>query len=84
MRTTLATAILLACASQAAAIGDSFTYQGQLDDNGVAANGAYDLQFALISEGNVLDTRTLDDVAVSNGVFSVDLVPVRRTTPTSR
>src|SRR5438034_171550 len=55
----------------------SFTYQGRLTDGGTAANGNYDLQFALfdsLSGGTqVGSTQTLNTVAVSNGVFSVAL-----------
>jgi Chaperone of endosialidase len=55
----------------------SFTYQGRLTDGGTAANGNYDLQFALwtsLSGGaQVGSTQTLNTVAVSNGVFTVSL-----------
>lgn len=55
----------------------SFTYQGRLTDGGAAANGNYDLQFALwdsASSGTQIgSTLTLNSVAVSNGVFSVSL-----------
>ena len=54
-----------------------FTYQGRLTDGGTAANGNYDLQFALfdsLSGGTqVGSTQTLNTVAVSNGVFTVSL-----------
>src|SRR2546427_7415304 len=55
----------------------SFTYQGRLTDGGTAANGNYDLQFALfdsLSGGTqVGSTQTVSTVAVSNGVFTVSL-----------
>src|SRR5215813_4462452 len=55
----------------------SFTYQGRLTDGGTSANGNYDLQFALfdsLSGGTqVGSTLTLNTVAVSNGVFTVNL-----------
>src|SRR2546429_39731 len=55
----------------------SFTYQGRLTDGGTAANGNYDVQFALfdsLSGGTqVGSTQTLNTVAVSNGVFTVSL-----------
>jgi endosialidase-like protein len=55
----------------------SFTYQGRLTDGGTAANGNYDLQFALWDSlsggGQVGSTQTLNTVAVSNGVFTVSL-----------
>ena len=68
--------ILFVCVS---AVGQSsaFTYQGRLTDGGSAANGNYDLQFALwdsLSGGNqVGSTQTLNTVAVSNGVFTTSL-----------
>src|SRR5437588_3907952 len=55
----------------------SFTYQGRLTDGGTAANGNYDVQFALwdsASGGTQIGaTQTLNAVAVSNGVFTVSL-----------
>jgi hypothetical protein len=55
----------------------SFTYQGRLTDGGTAANGNYDLQFALFDSlsggAQVGSTLTLNTVAVSNGVFTVSL-----------
>src|SRR5579859_7568341 len=61
---------------QVAAQGTAFTYQGQLQDNGVnPANGRYDLTFALFTSssggsqlGNIL-TNTA--VGVTNGLFTV-------------
>ena len=54
-----------------------FTYQGRLTDGGTAADGNYDLQFALwdsLSDGTQIgSTQTLNTVAVSNGVFTVSL-----------
>jgi hypothetical protein len=55
----------------------SFVYQGWLSDGGAAANGNYDLQFALFDSlsggAQVGSTQTLNTVAVSNGVFTVGL-----------
>src|SRR6266496_3863606 len=55
----------------------SFTYQGRLTDGGTAANGNYDLQFALFDSlsggAQVGSTQTINTVAVSNGVFTVSL-----------
>src|SRR5712691_2621145 len=62
-----------------AALGQTtgFTYQGRLTDGGTAANGNYDLQFALFDSlsggAQVGSTQTLNTVAVSNGVFTVGL-----------
>src|SRR5213596_1621261 len=55
----------------------SFTYQGRLTDGGTAANGSYDLQFALFDNASggtqIGATQTLNSVLVSAGVFSVTL-----------
>ena len=63
--------------STAFAQTSSFTYQGRLTDGGTAANGNYDLQFALWTSlaGGVQigSTQTLNTVPVSNGVFTVSL-----------
>src|SRR5689334_3207145 len=52
----------------------AFTYQGRLSDGAGSANGPYDLQFKLydaISGGSQTgQTVTLEDVGVSNGIFS--------------
>src|SRR5437867_10769532 len=68
---------LLLAATSAFAQASSFNYQGRLTDGGTAANGNYDLQFAVfdsLSGGTqVGSTQTLNTVAVSNGVFSVAL-----------
>ncbi|HXI88842.1 MAG TPA: hypothetical protein VNO24_02395 [Blastocatellia bacterium] len=54
-----------------------FTYQGRLTDGGSPATGAYDLQFKLydaLSGGTQIGTTTtIEDVAVSNGSFTVAL-----------
>ena len=53
------------------------TYQGKLSDGAQAANGTYDLQFQLFNKltGGTARTSliTLDDVPVTNGVFTVQL-----------
>src|SRR5437016_2255539 len=68
---------LIAAASATVAQGSSFTYQGRLTDGGTAANGNYDLQFALFDSlsggAQVGSTQTINTVAVSNGVFTVSL-----------
>src|SRR5437588_6389048 len=69
--------LLLFSAPVIFAQSSSFTYQGRLTDGGTAANGNYDLQFALwdsASGGSQIgSTQTLNTVAVSNGVFTVSL-----------
>src|SRR5947208_4827899 len=71
-----ALAFLLA-ATSALAQTSSFTYQGRLTDGGTAANGNYDLQFAvfdsLIGGAQIGSTQTLNTVAVTGGVFTVTL-----------
>lgn len=61
----------------ATALGTGFTYQGRLTDAGSPANGTYDLRFILYDAetagASVGSTVTKDDVAVANGLFSVDL-----------
>lgn len=55
----------------------TFAYQGSLNDGGSPANGPYDLQFKLfdaLSGGTQLSvTNTLQNVTVTNGIFSVAL-----------
>lgn len=61
----------------ATALGTGFTYQGRLTDAGSPANGTYDLRFILYDAETagaaVGSTVSKEDVAVSNGLFSVDL-----------
>src|SRR6266480_861140 len=68
---------LFAGVSAAFAQTSSFTYQGRVTDGGTAANGNYDLQFALFDSlsggAQVGSTQSLNTVAVSNGVFTVSL-----------
>src|SRR5438552_18397638 len=69
--------LILFSTAMAFAQTSSFTYQGRLTDGGAAANGNYDLQFAVfdsLSGGTQIgSTQTLNTVAVSNGVFTVTL-----------
>ena len=62
---------------QAAPVSTSFTYQGRLNDGGSAANGAYDFQFKLYNTASggsqVGSTVSKGDVAVTNGLFTVEL-----------
>lgn len=54
----------------------TFTYQGHLRDNGIPANGNYDLQFKLYdtpSGGTPLGTVERTNVNVSKGLFTVQL-----------
>lgn len=53
------------------------TYQGKLSDGAQAANGKYDLQFQLFNAATGGAARTtlitLDDITVTNGIFTVQL-----------
>lgn len=71
----LLAALSLALSGPASALSNVFTYQGSLEDSGQPANGSYDLQFVLQTQAGVpVGTPVLrDDVAVTQGVFSVDL-----------
>src|SRR5438067_7537317 len=64
-------------ATTARAQTSSFTYQGRLTDGGTAANGNYDLQFALFDSlsggAQIGATQTINTVLVTNGVFTVNL-----------
>ena len=55
----------------------AFTYQGEILDNGTPVDGALDFTFALFdaaSVGNPVGPEILvEDLAVANGLFSVDL-----------
>lgn len=59
------------------ALGSGFTYQGRLTDGGSPANGNYDLRFILFDAdtggAQVGSIQSKEDVAVANGLFSVDL-----------
>lgn len=71
-------AFLLGAAPVAAApVGSAFTYQGRLADAGNPANGAYDLRFTLFDAaagGAPVGTPvTIEDAAVSQGLFTVSL-----------
>lgn len=70
-------ALILFVFSQAWAQTTAFTYQGKLNDSGSAANGNYDLQFALFDSANagsqIGATQTVANVTVSSGIFAVSL-----------
>ena len=73
----ISTLALWAGASSLHAQGTTFTYQGQLANNGLPANGSYDLTFSLFNvsngAGQVGGTVTNSAVAVSNGLFTAAL-----------
>lgn len=72
---SLSMALLALLPGTAFALGNSFTYQGSLIDAGQPANGIYDLQFVLQTQAGVpVGTPVqLEDVAVDQGIFTVEL-----------
>ncbi|HYD49571.1 MAG TPA: hypothetical protein VEB21_14540, partial [Terriglobales bacterium] len=66
-----------AAMAAAAPLGTTFTYQGQLRDQGPPATGSYDLQFRLFDSlaggAQIGTTASANDVAVQEGLFTVDL-----------
>jgi outer membrane lipoprotein-sorting protein len=69
--------VILVCCYAAAAQTTVFTYQGKLTDMSAAANGPYDFTFRLfdsVSGGSQIGLDVIvDDVPVSNGIFTVNL-----------
>jgi hypothetical protein len=69
--------VLVLCFLQVRAQTTEFSYQGKLNDGGAAANGGYDFEFllfdALTGGGQVGSTVSLNNVAVTSGIFSVRL-----------
>lgn len=66
-------------APQGTPLGQSFTYQGRLEVDGLPAEGAYDLEFQFwdaANGGNNAATEELLNVPVVNGQFSVLLSPI--------
>lgn len=68
---------VLLCGAATSAQTAAFTYQGKLTDNNLAANGTYQMQFALFDAANggsqIGATITNSTVQVSNGIFTVSL-----------
>jgi len=73
----LALATILFTTSLVFAQTSVFTYQGRLTDGGTPTNGNYDLQFALWDSNSggtqIGATQTVPTVAVSAGIFTVQL-----------
>lgn len=63
--------------SPQAVAGTAFTYQGLLEENGTAANGNYDFEFALYSAATtgsqIGSSIAINNVAVAKGIFTVQL-----------
>ncbi len=70
-------AVFLTAGAAAAPLETGFTYQGQLEFNNAPANGQFDFVVELHTEATtnaqIGSTQTVSDVAVSNGVFSIEL-----------
>lgn len=59
-----------------AAVASPITYQGTLEDGGVAADGMYDIRFSLSDSavlGILLEFIDVTDVVVEDGLFEVEL-----------
>jgi hypothetical protein len=72
---SIVTFLTVGCGALAAAAApfSAFTYQGRLDAEGSAANGNYDVRFALFTSsegGSAVAVVTNLNVAVSNGLFT--------------
>jgi hypothetical protein len=73
---TLLRIAVLAALSTGSCLGQAFTYQGLLQDGGQPANGVFDLSFGLFSAesgGTATATLQVNDLAVTNGVFTAVL-----------
>jgi hypothetical protein len=67
-------ALLLTLGANLQAQGTAFTYQGRLNNNGIAANGSYDMAFTLFTNNTggvaLVGPVTNSAVTVSNGLFT--------------
>lgn len=59
----------------AQAVDSSFNYQGELLDNGVPANGAYDFAMEVVNESGTTQGVVGEyiDISVTNGLFNLDV-----------
>jgi len=74
MRTWVLTTVVAALSGSVFA--SPFTYQGELTDGGVPADGMYDMVFSLVDApviGVALQQIVMNNVVVSDGLFEVDL-----------
>src|SRR5262245_43150957 len=71
----LVTLLIVLFTGGAAAQTTAFTYQGRLTEGSNAANGLYDFKFRLFNDASqvVATAPTFEDVAVTNGRFTVSL-----------
>jgi len=73
---TVISAILAPLPARAASQSTAFTYQGQLNASGSAANGTYQFTFTLYdapSSGSVVGAPVQQSINVVNGLFTTDL-----------
>lgn len=75
--TLLVILFLIPAVSFGAPLGSSFTYQGQLTQQGIPANGAFDFQFKLFDASGggaqIGGDVARNAVVVDDGVFTVDI-----------
>lgn len=73
----LSAGLLAGGPATAAPLGSSFTYQGRLEDAGAPASGSYDFEFRLHTDLSsalpIAAPEVREDVALTDGVFTVDL-----------
>jgi len=72
----LTAGLMTACSVLAVNQGSEFNYQGELNAGGAPANGVFDLEFYLFdvaTAGTEEDMVTLNNVTVTDGVFSVEI-----------
>ena len=76
-RTITITILLLLLAPAALAQDSTFTYQGQLDNNGSPASGSFDFEFRLFDadSGGSLEAGpvSVEDLTVSDGLFAAEI-----------
>jgi len=76
----LITALLfIVLAVELPAQSTNFTYQGRLDHGGTPASGIYDIQYGIYDgpapgNGTYLSGGDIENVVISNGLFSVELL----------
>jgi N-acetylneuraminic acid mutarotase len=69
-------ALVIVGSAQAETLGTAFTYQGRLTDGGRPANGTHEFEFYLYdapTAGNWLGVKTVEEVPVIDGIFTVQL-----------
>ena len=72
------TVVMVACKPLFAGTSATvFTFQGRLDESGLAANGVFDFEIepydSIINDNSLASPQILDDITVQDGVFTVEL-----------